>query len=628
MDFIISQEIRRKVYILFIFMSFILSGVKSIDCDIRNNYGFLPSLNKSESIKANFFFHPALPLIGQEICFYNTSTGDPDKYLWNFGDGQISQEKNPSHKYFDSSLYYITLRISKGSLASQLTVPILIKRSFNLQDLGSELLKADFSYEPERPEVGSPVKFYDRSTGNPKKRKWQFGYFGISLLKNPVRTFFLEGKYAVTLTVENESVADRVIKYVEVVPSTSKNIIIAKGCSQDDVRKAINSANSGDTIIVPNGQAVWSQKLVIRKGIILKATSKGGVTIKSNYSSARDYLIVYAPDKPANDEPFRITGFVFDLDGKSGGIQLYNKTLYPLTKIRIDNNEFKNLNWYFLQVEGTVYGVCDNNIITTDTTANACYGLNDRTWNNFVFDFGTADNFYFEDNTFYCGATFTGSGAAGRYAIRYNKFYNVKGGTISPIIDMHGNMGTGGNHAGMGIEVYKNEFYLNGYGCRIVDLRGGKGLIYNNKIITIPSVWANTNIREEYYDYLNPPAKSPISGQPQHISDTYFYGNTKNGNPIVNSDNDNLKVTETLTYEDEGVVPRLDVHAWREVSPFDGTSGVGVGPISKRPVSCSKDGVAWWATDENKLYRWKNGKWELYYVPYTYPHPLRTILGD
>jgi len=38
--------------------------------------------------------------------------------------------------------------------------------------------------------------------------------------------------------------------------------------------------------------------------------------------------------------------------------------------------------------------------------------------------------------------------------------------------------------------------------------------------------------------------------------------------------------------------------------------------------------VAWWATDEKKLYRWHNGKWELFYIPYTYPHPLRALLND
>ena len=61
---------------------------------------------------------------------------------------------------------------------------------------------------------------------------------------------------------------------------------------------------------------------------------------------------------------------------------------------------------------------------------------------------------------------------------------------------------------------------------------------------------------------------------------------------------------------------------------FDGSTGVGVGLKSARPIYCKTEGVAYWTTDENVLYRWHNGNWELYYIPYTYPHPLRTAFGD
>ena len=50
---------------------------------------------------------------------------------------------------------------------------------------------------------------------------------------------------------------------------------------------------------------------------------------------------------------------------------------------------------------------------------------------------------------------------------------------------------------------------------------------------------------------------------------------------------------------------------------------MGVGLLSERPVSCTLEGAGYWTTDEEKLYRWKNRAWELYYTPYIYPHPLR-----
>jgi hypothetical protein len=68
---------------------------------------------------------------------------------------------------------------------------------------------------------------------------------------------------------------------------------------------------------------------------------------------------------------------------------------------------------------------------------------------------------------------------------------------------------------------------------------------------------------------------------------------------------------------------------------FNGTTGVGEGPLSARPTSCSP-GVGYWATDQGEwnaknpgpdgqLYRCTApNTWSLYYVPYPYPHPMAT----
>lgn len=74
-----------------------------------------------------------------------------------------------------------------------------------------------------------------------------------------------------------------------------------------------------------------------------------------------------------------------------------------------------------------------------------------------------------------------------------------------------------------------------------------------------------------------------------------------------------------------------DVH--QHNAAFDGTAGVGVGPIASRPATCSV-GAAYWATDEGdwnttteepsgRLYKCTApNTWTLYYEPFTYPHPL------
>ncbi len=61
---------------------------------------------------------------------------------------------------------------------------------------------------------------------------------------------------------------------------------------------------------------------------------------------------------------------------------------------------------------------------------------------------------------------------------------------------------------------------------------------------------------------------------------------------------------------------------YQQVAPFNGATGVGVGLLSARPSSCTPR-VGYWATDQSKMYVCTAmNTWTLYYMPYTYPHPL------
>lgn len=400
------------------------------------------------------------------------------------------------------------------------------------------------------------------------------------------------------------------------------DIIYADSPSYADVSAAIYEASPGDTVIVPNGSATWSNQLSLTKGVILKAQTKGGVTITSNYAG---YLIRFDISSTNVNDPIRISGFNFDFNNIGGGFLIYPPSWPAITKFRLDNNLFKNTpaSYGVMRMWGSMWGCIDNN--TFENINGVCfllYGGGQYIWQYVTFNFGTQYNLYIEDNDFTLKSGLINAGDSVRYCVRYNDITLQSG--VYPVIDLHGNMGPGGNYSGIGAEVYENNFYTGSYGADLVEVRGGKALIYNNTSTNTGS-WTGYDVREEQYDTDNPPAINLISGQPQHVSDTYCWGNKKNGVDVINDHGDNIYAPATLYYSDLGrYVPLEDYDYWKWVSPFDGSTGIGVGSLSERPSSCSKEGVAWWATDQNKLYRWHNGAWELFYTPYTYPHPYRS----
>ena len=105
----------------------------------------------------------------------------------------------------------------------------------------------------------------------------------------------------------------------------------------------------------------------------------------------------------------------------------------------------------------------------------------------------------------------------------------------------------------------------------------------------------------------------------QALEPIYSWSNAVSGSPVkVESNFTTLK--ENRDY-------------YNQTASFNGTVGIGVGPLANRPETCTP-GVAYWATDQGEwdsIHDGPDGQlyvctatntWSLYYKPYTYPHPL------
>jgi PKD repeat protein len=132
-----------------------------------------------------------------------TTNGVPDSWTWNFGDGQISHLKNPTHTYTEPGEYDVYLEVSS---TAQGTNGISKNDCIKVYPP----LEPDFTADPHSGHAPLTVKFTDATTnGVPDSWTWTFGDGWISHLQNPSHIYAEEGSYDVTLTVSSPTQGSR-----------------------------------------------------------------------------------------------------------------------------------------------------------------------------------------------------------------------------------------------------------------------------------------------------------------------------------------------------------------------------------------------------------------------------------
>jgi hypothetical protein len=444
----------------------------------------------------------------------------------------------------------------------------------------------------------------------------------------------------------------------------------AATCSRSDVGAAVSAASSGDTVTVPAGNCTWTTPLIITKGITLQGAGIGQTLITANLGFASvSYwdptrrtidreLILYKPSNPALNETFRLTGFEFDLQGvsiNSGNYPLRvhgTSTTDILTNIRIDHNKFKNCWRRYIDSGGFGYdfefiqarGVIDHNEFTVAPSFKVWGAMpaGKATWQNETFTPGTSNSLYFENNLFTLTerTQVVGAGYGGRYVFRYNTVTFDSGISSSweRPLDAHGNQSS--NVWGtMGVEIYGNSYsgpsQISLFNFSVI--RGGEALEYYNRATGMGN-GSMHYLWEEYCDDVNGPPVTASDGQPLHVSDSYFWNNrggtsgTALNNPSYDASSGGGGVCGTYP-----LIHNRDW--WNHTGSFNGTSGMGCGPLGNRPSTCTT-GVGYWATNQScssvpsesigrnptsaisgTLYRCTStNNWTSYYTPYTYPY--------
>ena len=154
--------------------------------------------------RASFAYSPSEVKAGEPVGFRDSSN-DPDgsvvAWLWDFGDGSTSTEKNPSHSYDSPGTYTVVLTVTddRGMKGSHSETVLVLPANMPPT--------ADFTIFPKTPKAGEEVSFVDKShdsDGNIGSWQWDFGDGSTSTEREPSHVFEKPGNYTVTLTVRDD----------------------------------------------------------------------------------------------------------------------------------------------------------------------------------------------------------------------------------------------------------------------------------------------------------------------------------------------------------------------------------------------------------------------------------------
>jgi PKD repeat protein len=133
------------------------------------------------------------------VAFFDASWGPGElSWLWDFGDGQSSEEQNPVHFYGDPGIYIVCLTIVSGDCTSTYCAEVFV--GFNPPEC-----EAFFEWIPMEEQT---IMFMDMSFPPPDQWFWDFGDNTISNEPMPIHYYEEPGQYVVCLTIVSGDCTD------------------------------------------------------------------------------------------------------------------------------------------------------------------------------------------------------------------------------------------------------------------------------------------------------------------------------------------------------------------------------------------------------------------------------------
>lgn len=154
----------------------------------------------------DYSYVPTTPI---HVQFTDLSTGFPNVWFWDFGDGSTSSEQNPVHPYTLAGEYEVCLVIQHSDTSYNCSDTIC--KTIVIPD--SVECEAIFTYDIN-PNYPLEVSFLDHSIGNITNWEWNFGDGTISYEKDPVHFFQKSGEYLVCLNVSHSDSTENCFHFI------------------------------------------------------------------------------------------------------------------------------------------------------------------------------------------------------------------------------------------------------------------------------------------------------------------------------------------------------------------------------------------------------------------------------
>lgn len=155
---------------------------------------------------ANFTSTTTTGIVPLTVAFNDTSTDNPLRWRWDFGDGTNSTEQNPVHRYVSTGKYTVSLWVWDGIGSDTKT-----KAGYITVRLPAPPV-ANFTATPTSGIKPLSVTFNDTSTNAPASWLWTFGDGTNSTIQHPVHIYTSAGNYTVSLNVTNGDGASAAVK--------------------------------------------------------------------------------------------------------------------------------------------------------------------------------------------------------------------------------------------------------------------------------------------------------------------------------------------------------------------------------------------------------------------------------